>query len=96
MGQTLAQRPDIVGDEAAEVLKSLQSKTKPFPDEIASPETKNGLENDVGMVFWDDYEMLKLDFCVDFCWAIFVWDRDIDANNLEFWCFEMNTITKTY
>lgn len=38
VGQTLAQRPDIVGDEAAEVLKSLQSKTKPFPDEIARPE----------------------------------------------------------
>lgn len=35
VGQTLAQRPDIVGDDAAEVLKSLQSKTKPFPDEIA-------------------------------------------------------------
>ncbi|CAJ1453574.1 unnamed protein product [Effrenium voratum] len=35
VGQTLAQRPDIVGDEAAEVLKSLQSKTAPFPDEIA-------------------------------------------------------------
>lgn len=27
VGQTLAQRPDIVGDEAANVLKSLQSKT---------------------------------------------------------------------
>ena len=35
VGQTLAQRPDIVGDDVAEILKSLQSKTKPFPDEIA-------------------------------------------------------------
>eukprot|EP00438_Fugacium_kawagutii_P013928 Skav213480 [mRNA] locus=scaffold565:178524:179698:+ [translate_table: standard] len=39
VGQTLAQRPDIVGDDAAEVLKSLQSKTKPFLDEIARLET---------------------------------------------------------
>eukprot|EP00439_Symbiodinium_sp_Y106_P017757 s790_g2.t1 len=35
VGQTLAQRPDIVGEEAAEVLKTLQSKSAPFTDEIA-------------------------------------------------------------
>ena len=35
VGQTLAQRPDIVGDEAADVLKTLQSKSAPFADEIA-------------------------------------------------------------
>ena len=35
VGQTLAQRPDIVGEDAAEVLKTLQSKNAPFADEIA-------------------------------------------------------------
>eukprot|EP00930_Biecheleria_cincta_P014262 TRINITY_DN12355_c0_g2_i1.p1 TRINITY_DN12355_c0_g2~~TRINITY_DN12355_c0_g2_i1.p1 ORF type:complete len:726 (-),score=110.04 TRINITY_DN12355_c0_g2_i1:57-2234(-) len=34
-GQTLAQRPDIVGDEAAEALKMLQTGAKPFDNKIA-------------------------------------------------------------
>ena len=35
IGQTLSQRPDLIGDEAADALKSLQSANAPFPDEIA-------------------------------------------------------------
>jgi len=35
MGQTLAQRPDLVGDELAEELKGLQEKNAPFDDEVA-------------------------------------------------------------
>eukprot|EP00403_Amphidinium_massartii_P026851 CAMPEP_0178403242 /NCGR_PEP_ID=MMETSP0689_2-20121128/17265_1 /TAXON_ID=160604 /ORGANISM="Amphidinium massartii, Strain CS-259" /LENGTH=719 /DNA_ID=CAMNT_0020024185 /DNA_START=391 /DNA_END=2547 /DNA_ORIENTATION=- len=35
IGQTLAQRPDVVGEEAAEELKFLQIQAQPFPDEIA-------------------------------------------------------------
>lgn len=34
-GQTLAQRPDLVGDELAEELKGLQEKNSPFADEVA-------------------------------------------------------------
>jgi len=35
VGQTFAQRPDIVGDEIAEELKGLQERSAPFPDEQA-------------------------------------------------------------
>mmetsp|Transcript_3655 Transcript_3655/g.13122 ORF Transcript_3655/g.13122 Transcript_3655/m.13122 type:complete len:796 (-) Transcript_3655:992-3379(-) len=35
IGQTLAERPDIVGDEAAAQLKTLQVANKPFENEIA-------------------------------------------------------------
>lgn len=35
MGQTLAQRPDLVGDDLAEELKGLQERNAPFPDEVA-------------------------------------------------------------
>lgn len=35
MGQTLAQREDLVGDEVAEELKKLQVQAEPFPDEEA-------------------------------------------------------------
>ena len=35
IGQTLSQRPDLIGDEAADALKSLQMTNAPFPDEIA-------------------------------------------------------------
>jgi len=35
IGQTMAQRPDLVGDELAEELKGLQEKNAPFPDAIA-------------------------------------------------------------
>mmetsp|Transcript_6804 Transcript_6804/g.19130 ORF Transcript_6804/g.19130 Transcript_6804/m.19130 type:complete len:730 (+) Transcript_6804:220-2409(+) len=35
VGQTLATRPDIVGDEAAEYLTQLQEKNTPFPSEKA-------------------------------------------------------------
>lgn len=35
MGQTLAQRPDIVGDELAEELKGLQEQSAPFDDAVA-------------------------------------------------------------
>lgn len=35
VGQTAAQRPDIVGDEIAEELKGLQEKSTPFSDEVA-------------------------------------------------------------
>ncbi|CAJ1397749.1 unnamed protein product [Effrenium voratum] len=35
IGQTAAQRPDIVGDEVAEELKGLQEQSAPFKDELA-------------------------------------------------------------
>mmetsp|Transcript_35285 Transcript_35285/g.64550 ORF Transcript_35285/g.64550 Transcript_35285/m.64550 type:complete len:844 (-) Transcript_35285:93-2624(-) len=35
MGQTLAQRPDLVGDDVAEELKGLQERNAPFADEAA-------------------------------------------------------------
>mgnify|MGYP006131992241 FL=1 len=35
IGQTLSQRPDLIGDEAADSLKELQSGNKPFSDGIA-------------------------------------------------------------
>ena len=35
IGQTAAQRPDIVGDEVAEELKGLQEQSTPFSDEVA-------------------------------------------------------------
>jgi predicted unusual protein kinase regulating ubiquinone biosynthesis (AarF/ABC1/UbiB family) len=35
IGQTLSQRPDIVGDEAAEELKMLQTENEPFSDSVA-------------------------------------------------------------
>ena len=35
IGQTLSQRSDLIGDEAADALKLLQNANKPFPDEIA-------------------------------------------------------------
>jgi len=35
IGQTLSQRPDIVGEEAAEELKSLQTENEPFADDVA-------------------------------------------------------------
>eukprot|EP00929_Paragymnodinium_shiwhaense_P050132 TRINITY_DN25268_c0_g1_i2.p1 TRINITY_DN25268_c0_g1~~TRINITY_DN25268_c0_g1_i2.p1 ORF type:complete len:813 (+),score=173.15 TRINITY_DN25268_c0_g1_i2:60-2441(+) len=35
IGQTLAQRPDIVGDEVAEELKGMQEKNQPFSNEAA-------------------------------------------------------------
>ena len=34
-GQTLAERPDLIGDEAASALKSLQGNNQPFPSEQA-------------------------------------------------------------
>ena len=35
IGQTLSQRPDLIGDEAADALKSLQMDNEPFPDHLA-------------------------------------------------------------
>ncbi|CAE7867301.1 unnamed protein product [Symbiodinium necroappetens] len=35
IGQTAAQRPDIVGDDVAEELKGLQEQSTPFSDELA-------------------------------------------------------------
>ena len=35
IGQTLSQRPDLIGDEAADALKSLQMSNAPFPDDVA-------------------------------------------------------------
>lgn len=35
VGQTLAQRPDLVGDEAAEAMKVLQVHATPFSDDLA-------------------------------------------------------------
>ena len=35
LSQTLSQRPDIVGDEAAVSLKALQTQNVPYDDEIA-------------------------------------------------------------
>eukprot|EP00927_Polykrikos_kofoidii_P048833 TRINITY_DN43026_c0_g1_i1.p1 TRINITY_DN43026_c0_g1~~TRINITY_DN43026_c0_g1_i1.p1 ORF type:complete len:953 (+),score=105.46 TRINITY_DN43026_c0_g1_i1:53-2860(+) len=35
MGQTLAQRPDIVGEEVAQELKGLQERNAPFDDDVA-------------------------------------------------------------
>lgn len=34
-GQTLAERPDLIGDEAAGALKLLQGENTPFPNELA-------------------------------------------------------------
>ncbi|CAL6411121.1 unnamed protein product [Bathycoccus prasinos] len=34
-GQTLSQRPDLIGEEAADALKSLQQENEPFEDAIA-------------------------------------------------------------
>ncbi len=35
IGQTLSQRPDLIGEEAADALKSLQQSNEPFPNELA-------------------------------------------------------------
>ena len=35
IGQTLSQRPDLIGEEAADALKSLQMDNEPFPDHLA-------------------------------------------------------------
>jgi len=35
IGQTLATRPDLIGDEAAKYLTQLQEKNAPFPSEVA-------------------------------------------------------------
>ena len=35
VGQTLSQRPDLVGEEACEALKSLQTKNRPFSNAAA-------------------------------------------------------------
>ena len=35
IGQTLSQRADLIGDEAADALKALQQSNSPFPDAIA-------------------------------------------------------------
>ena len=35
LGQTLSQRPDIIGEETCEYLKSLQTDNVAFPNEIA-------------------------------------------------------------
>jgi len=35
IGQTLSQRPDLIGEEAADALKSLQKSNEPFPNELA-------------------------------------------------------------
>lgn len=35
VGQTLSQRPDLVGEEACEALKSLQTKNRPFSNDAA-------------------------------------------------------------
>eukprot|EP00873_Tetraselmis_striata_P015996 jgi/Tetstr1/436260/TSEL_025102.t1 len=35
IGQTLATRPDLIGDEAAQYLTQLQEKNSPFPSEVA-------------------------------------------------------------
>lgn len=35
IGQTMAQRGDVIGDEAADALKGLQMENKPFSDELA-------------------------------------------------------------
>lgn len=34
-GQTLAERPDLIGDEAANALKLLQGENTPFPNDLA-------------------------------------------------------------
>jgi len=34
-GQTMSERPDVVGEEAADAMKSLQSQNKPFPNSVA-------------------------------------------------------------
>jgi len=45
-GQTMAQRADLIGKEAARSLKALQSSNQPFPDELAWQIILNDLGHD--------------------------------------------------
>ena len=46
IAQTLSQRPDIVGDEAATALKRLQTSNVPYADELAWAVVKESLQWD--------------------------------------------------
>ena len=45
LAQTLATRPDLVGEEAAAALESLQDANAPFPDDIALAAVDAELKN---------------------------------------------------
>ena len=47
MGQTLSQRPDLVGAEAAKALKTLQTQNTPFDDQLAYAVLHESLD------YWD-------------------------------------------
>jgi len=47
LGQTLSQRPDIVGKDACDALKRLQTQNTPFPDPLAYAVIRESLD------YWD-------------------------------------------
>ena len=51
LGQILATRPDVVGDEVSEALKDLQDRLPPFPDEMARTEIESELGHPLASLF---------------------------------------------
>src|SRR5436305_1663650 len=51
LGQVLATRPDLVGDEVALALESLQDRLPPFPTEIATAQVELALGKPITEVF---------------------------------------------
>src|SRR5947207_3203402 len=51
LGQLLATRPDIIGDETARALAALQDRLPPFPTEAAQDEIEAALGAPLGKLF---------------------------------------------
>src|SRR2546423_6078357 len=51
LGQVLATRPDLVGDEVALALESLQDRLPPFPTELAKQQVELALGKPVSDMF---------------------------------------------
>jgi ubiquinone biosynthesis protein len=51
LGQILATRPDVVGDDVAEALETLQDRLPPFPTDAATATVESELEKPLGEIF---------------------------------------------
>ncbi|HEX4303892.1 MAG TPA: 2-polyprenylphenol 6-hydroxylase [Rhizomicrobium sp.] len=51
LGQVLATRPDIIGDDVAKALQQLQDRLPPFPTPIARKVIEDGLDRPVEVLF---------------------------------------------
>eukprot|EP00793_Prasinoderma_coloniale_P001226 PRCOL_00004998-RA len=87
IGQTLSQRADLIGDDAANALKKLQEQNKPFEDELAWRTIAEDLSWDGPLAPGHPYMAAEAEVALDWtCWAAGldvlrrVWNSEADLS----------------